>query len=428
MEERIDKMAITAPRGTQDFLPGQMEDWQLLEQKIRQICSYYGFGEIRTPIFENTELFLRGIGETTDVVTKEMYTFDDRGGRSMTLRPENTASVVRAYLEHKIYAEQQVQKFFYIGPMFRHDRPQAGRYRQFHQFGVEEIGSQDPAVDAEIIAMAFQLFRELGLNDLVLHLNSVGCPKCRPIYRQKLLDFFSDKKDMLCENCLARLDKNPLRVLDCKEEGCKKATVGVPEITDNLCDECKEHFDAVQNYLTKIGIPFELDTRLVRGLDYYTKTAFEIMYAPLGAQSTVCGGGRYDGLVEEMGGPSTPGIGFAVGMERLLLTLQQQNLLQRPEKKRPIYIVALGDAARIAAFDLQQQLRGRHFYTEIDLMGRSMKGQMKYANKINAAYTVIIGDNELLQGEAQVRNMETKEQIAVPLDGVAAYMEAQKKG
>ena len=248
-------MAITAPRGTQDFLPEQTAEWQLLEAKIRQICSLYGFGEIRTPMFESTELFLRGIGETTDVVTKEMYTFEDRGGRSMTLRPENTASVVRAFLEHKLYGDPQVHKFYYMGPMFRHDRPQAGRYRQFTQFGVEEIGSKDPAVDAEIIAMAFQLFRELGLNDLVLHLNSVGCPKCRPVYRQKLLDFFADKRDQLCDDCNERLEKNPLRVLDCKEDGEKMMQMGVPLITDNLCDDCKEHFHKVQEYLTAIGIP-----------------------------------------------------------------------------------------------------------------------------------------------------------------------------
>jgi histidyl-tRNA synthetase len=421
-------MAITAPRGTQDFLPKQTAEWQMLEAKIRHICSLYGFGEIRTPMFESTELFLRGIGETTDVVTKEMYTFNDRGGRSMTLRPENTASVVRAFLEHKLYGEQKVHKFYYMGPMFRHDRPQAGRYRQFNQFGVEEIGSKDPAVDAEIIAMAFQLFHELGLNDLVLHINSVGCPKCRPVYRQKLLDFFADKKDQLCEDCQTRLEKNPLRVLDCKEDGEKMMALGVPQITDNLCDECKEHFAAVQSYLTQIGIPFELDPRLVRGLDYYTNTAFEIMYAPLGAQSTVCGGGRYDGLIEEVGGPSTPGIGFAIGMERLLLTLKEQHLLQLPVQKHPVFIVALGDAARTKAFELQQQLRAHDIYAEIDLMGRSMKGQMKSANKLSADYAVIIGEDELAQGQAQVRNMAAKEQVSVPLDGIVAYMETNKKG
>lgn len=421
-------MAITAPRGTQDFLPEQTADWQILEQKIRQICSLYGFGEIRTPLFESTELFLRGIGETTDVVTKEMYTFNDRGGRSMTLRPENTASVVRAFLEHKLYGEQKVYKFYYMGPMFRHDRPQAGRYRQFNQFGIEEIGSKDPAVDAEIIAMAFQLFRELGLNDLVLHLNSVGCPKCRPIYRQKLLDFFADKKEQLCDDCKARLEKNPLRVLDCKEEGCKQAAVGVPELTDNLCDDCKEHFAKVQEYLTKVGIPYELDPRLVRGLDYYTNTAFEIMYAPLGAQSTVCGGGRYDGLIEEVGGPAIPGIGFAIGMERLLLTLKEQGLLPPAEKKKPVFIVALGDAAKTEAFRLQQQLRAKGMYAEIDTMGRSMKGQMKSANRLEADYTVIIGEEELASGQAQIRNMATKEQVSVPIDGIVAYMETHKKG
>ncbi|KMO86006.1 histidyl-tRNA synthetase [Megasphaera cerevisiae DSM 20462] len=421
-------MAITAPRGTQDFLPEQTAEWQLLERKIRQICSLYGFGEIRTPLFESTELFLRGIGETTDVVTKEMYTFNDRGGRSMTLRPENTASVVRAFLEHKLYGDPQVHKFYYMGPMFRHDRPQAGRYRQFNQFGVEEIGSRDPAVDAEIIAMAFQLFRELGLTDLDLHLNSVGCPKCRPVYRQKLIEFYADKKDMLCDDCKARLDKNPLRVLDCKEEGCKQASVGVPELTDNLCDDCRDHFTKVQQYLTAVGIPFTLDPRLVRGLDYYTNTAFEIMYAPLGAQSTVCGGGRYDGLIEEVGGPSTPGIGFAIGMERLLLTLKEQGLLPPPQRKRPVFIVALGDAAKTAAFTIQQQLREKGIYAEIDLMGRSMKGQMKSANKLEADYTVIIGEDELAGGQVQVRDMNTKEQLSIPMNGIIEYMETHKKG
>lgn len=421
-------MAITAPRGTQDFLPEQTGDWQKLEEKIRSICRIYGFGEVRTPIFESTELFLRGIGETTDVVTKEMYTFEDRGGRSMTLRPENTASVVRAYLEHKLYGEQKVHKFYYMGPMFRHDRPQAGRYRQFNQFGVEEIGSQDPAVDAEIIAMAFQLFRELGLNDLVLHLNSVGCPKCRPVYRQKLIEFFDGKRDELCDDCKSRLDKNPLRVLDCKEDGERMLSEGVPLITDYLCKECAEHFEKVQSYLTGIGISFEKDPRLVRGLDYYTKTAFEIMYAPLGAQSTVCGGGRYDGLIEEIGGPSVPGIGFAVGMERLLLTLKEQGLLPPVEELRPAYIVALGDEARKEAFILQQALRAKSLYAEIDTNGRSMKGQMKAANKINADFTVIIGEDELAQGQAQIRNMETKEQETVALGDVVEYIESKKKG
>ena len=409
-------MAITAPRGTQDFLPEQTAEWQLLEAKIRQICSLYGFGEIRTPMFESTELFLRGIGETTDVVTKEMYTFEDRGGRSMTLRPENTASVVRAFLEHKLYGDPQVHKFYYMGPMFRHDRPQAGRYRQFTQFGVEEIGSKDPAVDAEIIAMAFQLFRELGLNDLVLHLNSVGCPKCRPVYRQKLLDFFADKRDQLCDDCNERLEKNPLRVLDCKEDGEKMMQMGVPLITDNLCDDCKEHFHKVQEYLTAIGIPFTLDPRLVRGLDYYTNTAFEIMYAPLGAQSTVCGGGRYDGLIEEIGGKPTPAVGFATGLERVLLALEKQDLLPKAEKASDVFVVALGEAAQAPAFRLLEACRRAGLKANMDYAGRSMKAQMKQANKAQARFALILGEEEVKESCAQLKDMEKSEQQKVPFD------------
>ncbi len=419
---------ITAPRGTQDFLPEQMRDWQKLEEKIRSLCKAYGFGEIRTPIFEHTELFLRGIGETTDVVTKEMYTFEDRGGRSVTLRPENTASVVRAYLEHKLYGDQQLHKLFYIGPMFRHDRPQAGRYRQFHQFGIEVLGAKDPAVDAEIITLAMQLFKELGLEELRLHINSVGCPKCRPVYREKLIQFFKEREEHLCHDCKERLERNPLRVLDCKEESCKAASEGAPELTENLCDECADHFHRVQEYLTALHIPFEVDPRLVRGLDYYTNTAFEIMYAPLGAQSTICGGGRYDGLVEEMGGPATPGIGFAVGMERLLLTLKEQGLLPPAEETKPVYIAALGENAKKEAFVLQHAFRSQYIPCEIDVMDKSMKGQMKYANKIGAAYTLILGDDELAQGKVQVRNMETKEQELIALNSVVEYIKTHTEG
>ena len=419
---------ITAPRGTQDFLPEQMRDWQKLEEKIRSLCKAYGFGEIRTPIFEHTELFLRGIGETTDVVTKEMYTFEDRGGRSVTLRPENTASVVRAYLEHKLYGDQQLHKLFYSGPMFRHDRTQAGRYRQFHQFGIEVLGAKDPAVDAEIITLAMQLFKELGLEELRLHINSVGCPKCRPVYREKLIQFFKEREEHLCHDCKERLERNPLRVLDCKEESCKAASEGAPELTENLCDECADHFHRVQEYLTALHIPFEVDPRLVRGLDYYTNTAFEIMYAPLGAQSTICGGGRYDGLVEEMGGPATPGIGFAVGMERLLLTLKEQGLLPPAEETKPVYIAALGENAKKEAFVLQHAFRSQYIPCEIDVMDKSMKGQMKYANKIGAAYTLILGDDELAQGKVQVRNMETKEQELIALNSVVEYIKTHTEG
>ena len=294
-------MLTNAPRGTKDILPDTVGEWNYIEGKIREICGRYGFEEIRTPLFEHTELFHRGIGEGTDVVDKEMYTFEDRGGRSITLRPENTASVVRAYLQNKLYGDSSLVKLFYIGSMFRYDRPQAGRMREFHQFGVESLGEENPMADAEIIMLAVDFLQSLGLKDLKLSLNSVGCPKCRPVYRKVLQDYFRDKLDDLCEDCQDRFERSPLRILDCKVDADKPYMADAPKITDCLCDECREHFEKVQSYLTNAGIEFELDPRLVRGLDYYTKTAFEIKYAPLGAQSAVAGGGRYDGLIEEIG-------------------------------------------------------------------------------------------------------------------------------
>ena len=337
---------MQALKGTHDILPEEVYKWDYMEGVIRDVCARYGYKEIRTPIIEATELFQRGIGDTTDVVTKEMYTFTDRGNRSVTLRPENTASAVRAYLEHKMYGDQQVHKMFYIGSMFRYDRPQAGRYREFHQFGLEVLGASSPLADAEVIAMACEIFHRLGLKDLDLHLNSIGDKNCRPAYRQKLIEFFEGKKDQLCDDCRERLYKNPLRILDCKEEGCKKASIGAPEITDYLCDDCHKKFEAVKHYLDGLGISYTVDPRLVRGLDYYTNTAFEIQYPPLGAQSAVCGGGRYDGLVEEIGGPSTPGIGFAIGLERLLLALEMQNLIPAPKAQKRVYI-ATNDSIQV---------------------------------------------------------------------------------
>ena len=320
-------MAIRKPRGTQDFLPEQMINWHYIEQRMREICKVYGFNEIRTPAFEDTKLFLRGIGETTDVVQKEMYTFTtgDDGGSSFTLRPENTASAVRAYLENKVYGKEGLTKWYYMGPMFRHDKPQAGRYRQFHQFGAEVLGSQSPVVDSEVICMVVQLLKDFGLKDLNVEVNSVGCPTCRPVYREKLIEFFEPKKEQLCSDCQDRLYKNPLRILDCKNETCKSLSVGAPEIHEHLCEECHNHFEELKTYLTAANVQYTLNPRLVRGLDYYTKTAFEVQYTPLGAQSAVAGGGRYDGLVEELDGPHTPAIGFAMGMERLLLALEKQN-------------------------------------------------------------------------------------------------------
>ena len=417
---------MQALKGTHDILPEEVYKWDYMEGVIRDVCARYGYKEIRTPIIEATELFQRGIGDTTDVVTKEMYTFTDRGNRSVTLRPENTASAVRAYLEHKMYGDQQVHKMFYIGSMFRYDRPQAGRYREFHQFGLEVLGASSPLADAEVIAMACEIFHKLGLRDLDLHLNSIGDKNCRPAYRQKLIEFFEGKKDQLCDDCRERLYKNPLRILDCKEEGCKKASVGAPEITDYLCDDCHAKFEAVKHYLDGLGISYTVDPRLVRGLDYYTNTAFEIQYPPLGAQSAVCGGGRYDGLVEEIGGPSTPGIGFAIGLERLLLALEMQNLIPAPKSQKRVYIAALGEDAVAEGFKIQEELRGLGVLTDMDLQGRSLKGQMKQAGKLDSQFTVIIGSNELEKGAAAVKNMADGTQEDIPFAEVACYISKEE--
>jgi histidyl-tRNA synthetase len=403
-------MLTKGPRGTKDILPSNIGEWRHVERAIRKACRLFGFKEIRTPIFEHTELFLRGIGETTDVVEKEMYTFTDRGDRSITLRPENTASAVRAFLEHKLYADAQVNKLFYIGPMFRYDRPQAGRYRQFHQFGVESLGSSSAAADAEVILLAVQFLKSLGLNELKLNINSVGCPKCRPVYRKKLQDFLADKKDGLCEDCKSRFAKNPLRILDCKNEHCQEVSSGAPEMADCLCEECHDHFEQLKTLLGAAGVEYTLNPRLVRGLDYYTKTAFEIQYAPLGAQSAVCGGGRYDGLVAECGGPVTPAVGFAAGLERVLLALEKQNLLPKETAEIDAAVISLGDKAQGAAFSILCDLRKNSLTAEMDFGGRSLKAQMKQANKSGAKYAVIIGEDEINAGEAVIKNMENGEQ------------------
>ena len=407
-------MLTQAPRGTKDILPDGVERWRYVEGKIRDICERFGYREIRTPLFEHTELFQRGIGDTTDVVEKEMYTFLDRGGRSITLRPENTAAAVRAYLEHKLYAEDALTKLFYIGSMFRFDRPQKGRFREFHQFGVEALGEASPAVDAEIILLAVRFLQSLGLKELSLSINSVGDPACRPVYRQKLKDFFKEKLDGLCEDCRSRYDRNPMRILDCKNERCQSLSIGAPEITDCLCDECAEHFEKVKSYLTAAGVPFSCDPRLVRGLDYYTKTAFEIKYEPLGAQSAVAGGGRYDGLVEEIGGAPTPAVGFAVGLERVMLAMEMQNLFPEREEGADAFVVALGDEAKDEAFCLLAELRDAGLSARMDYAGRSMKSQMKQADKANARYALILGEDELAKGVVTVRDMESsgQEQVA----------------
>ena len=417
-------LLATAVRGTHDILPAETGRWQELESRIRKHCSLYGYKEIRTPIFEYTELFLRGIGETTDVVEKEMYTFEDRAGRSMTLRPECTASTVRSYLEHKMYGEpNQPTKLYYIGPMFRYDKPQAGRYRQFHQFGIEAIGSHHAATDAEIISLAYEFFVDLGLTDLNLYINSVGCPSCRPNYQEKLKEFFVPHKEKICKECLSRLERNPLRLLDCKNENCQNISVDAPKLLDHLCDECNSHFDKVRSLLTANQISYTINTRLVRGLDYYTKTAFEIQYAQLGAQSAICGGGRYDGLIEECGGDSIPGIGFAMGIERILIALDQQNLLQESDTNTKVFVMPLAEEAESKCFEILQKLRKSGISAEMDLMSRGVKGQMKQANRLGVHWAILLGEDELSQNTITCKNMVQGEQCVVKMVDFEKWIE-----
>ena len=419
-------MLTNAPKGTKDILPDTSGYWQYLEQTARDICRCYAYQEIRTPIFEHTELFLRGIGETTDIVDKEMYTFIDKGDRSVTLRPENTAAVVRSFLEHKLYAQPQPTKLFYIGPMFRYDKPQAGRYRQFHQFGAEAIGTQGPAIDAELILLAVNFCKKLGLDELKLYINSVGCPQCRPVYRERLQDFLRDKLPHLCRDCQSRFDRNPLRILDCKNENCTRLSQGAPQMTDCLCQECDEHFSGLQRLLTASDIDFILNPRLVRGLDYYTKTAFEIQYPPLGAQSAVCGGGRYDGLIAECGGPATPAIGYAIGLERILLALEKQSLCPDLSSAIDLFVAPLGKAAQPVALSLLTNLRQAGVPCDMDYMERSLKAQMKYANKYPARFVAIIGDDEVAQNKVMLKNMTTGDQQLVAIDLVRQMIEEEK--
>jgi histidyl-tRNA synthetase len=417
------------PRGTKDILPSEVGAWRYVERVLRDLCARFGFQEIRTPIFEHTELFQRGIGDTTDVVEKEMYTFTDRGNRSITLRPENTASAVRAFVEHKMYADADPAKLFYIGPMFRYDRPQAGRQRQFHQFGVEVLGVASPNVDAEIIVLAVEILKTLGLRDLQLKINTVGCPKCRPVYRKMLQDYFRPHFDELCPLCQSRFDRNPMRILDCKNQKCHALAEGAPKLLDCLDDDCKAHFEKVQEYLKAVGISYEIDPTLVRGLDYYTRTAFEIQYPPLGAQSAVCGGGRYDGLVEEVGGPATPGIGFAMGLERLILALESQHLLPTFDESLEVFVVAPKEDTETLAFRIVTELREAGLKAALDYKQGSMKSQMKAANRRNARYVVILGEDELGRGCVTVRDMRTEDkehnQKEIPLSDITTILKTE---
>lgn len=409
-------MLSKAPRGTKDITPKDVYKWHYVEKKFREICALYGYEEIRTPIFEHTEVFARSVGDTTDVVQKEMYTFTDRGDRQLSLKPEGTAGVIRSFIENKMYADTQPTKLYYITPCFRYERPQAGRQRQFHQFGVEVLGSDGPSVDAEVISLAVQFFNELGLKNLSVNINSVGCPKCREAYNKKLKEYLDQKTDVLCETCLERKDKNPMRVIDCKNPQCKENLKDIPFMIDNLCDDCKEHFETLKKYLTEMGIDFVVDKTIVRGLDYYRKTAFEIISNDIGAQSTVCGGGRYDGLVELLGGPKDiSGIGFGLGIERLLLTLENNNIEIENPKSTDIYIATIGDAAKTRSFKIVKDLRANHISADNDHLDKSIKAQFKYSDKINAKYTVVIGDDELANDTATLKNMQTSEQTTIKL-------------
>lgn len=411
-------MKISSIKGFVDILPGEVETWQFAEEKAREVFALYNYSEIRIPIVEKTELYSRSLGETTDIVEKEMYTFADQDakGSSLTLRPEGTAGVVRAYVEDELYQVEPVRKLFYFGPMFRRERPQKGRQRQFYQIGAEALGRADPLIDAEILFLLSDFFSRVGLEGVVLELNSLGCVQCRPAYRSKLLEFLKARESRLCENCRRRMERNPLRVLDCKEEACIEATRDAPSILDVLCEACKEHFDTVQHLLRESGVGYKLNPRMVRGLDYYCRTTFEWTSDQLGSQNAVAAGGRYDGLVADLGGPPTPGIGFALGMERLVLLLGMRET--RQAARPTLFLVWVGDGARAWAFPAAHKLRGRGIGVDMDGEKKSLKSQMRRADKLRAQYVLIVGDDELGKGIAQLRNMDTKEQTEIRLDGL----------
>jgi len=403
-------------KGTLDLLPNESYKRQFVEHTCLEIAQNFGYKEIRTPVFEHTELFQRGVGDTTDVVQKEMYTFEDKGGRSITLRPEGTAGVVRSYLEHGLFNEPMPQKMCYITSCYRYEKPQAGRLREFHQFGIECLGSAHPSVDAEVIAVAQNLFDFLGVRNLQLEINSIGCKQCRKAYHKALQEYFESKKEELCGTCLGRLERNPMRILDCKSPVCSAIAKEAPKVTDYLCDDCQAHFDSVQSYLKAMGIDFKVNPTIVRGLDYYSRTVFEFVSTDIGAQGTVCGGGRYDGLVEEVGGSHTPALGFGMGIERLMLLMENQGLPFPEESKCELYIATMGEKANVQAAAMANALRREGMFVEFDVVGRSVKAQMKYANKIGAKFTVVIGDSELESGKVKLKNMESGEEKELSLD------------
>ncbi len=403
---------IQAPKGTKDMLPQDAYKWQYIENVFRNVVKTYGIREIRTPIFEHTELFLRGVGDTTDIVQKEMYTFNDKGNRSITLKPEGTAPAVRAFIENRLFNEAQPTKMFYVTPAFRYENVQKGRLRQFHQCGLEVFGSKEPSMDAEVIKVAYDTLNKLGLKSLSLHINNLGCPTCRAKYNDALKAYLKENYDELCDTCKSRFEKNPMRILDCKEKKCNEITKNAPIILDYVCDECNDHFEKVKEYLTLLNIPFVVDPGIVRGLDYYTKTIFEI----ISSDFTVCGGGRYDKLIEELNGPDMPACGFAIGEERLIMTLEKENIEIPNENLFDLYIGARGEAEKMAAFKLASDLRVLGIKCEINHMGRSVKAEMKYANKIGAAFTTILGEDELASKVIKLKRMSDGEIFETLLD------------
>lgn len=409
-------MLTNAPKGTKDIMMDQVYKWHYVEKKWKEICARYGFKELRTPIFEHTELFQRGVGDTTDIVQKEMYTFEDHGGRSITLKPEGTSPAVRAFIEHKQYAEVQPIKLYYDIPCFRYEKPQSGRLRQFHQFGVETFGTTNMVADAEIIAIGYDFLTSMGVTDLTLEINSVGCPECRAKHRKALKDFLAPKYDQLCDTCKSRYEKNPMRILDCKSPIDQELVQGAPMMVDFLCDDCKNAFEDLQKNLDTLEIPYVINPKIVRGLDYYTKTAFEFVTNSLGAQGTVCGGGRYDNLVEEVGGPPIPGVGFGLGKERLLMLMEANGVEIPKPSDCDVFIATMGEAAKLYGQKLLFNLRRNGIKCQIDDLQRNFKGQFKYADRLGAKYAVVIGDNELETGVATLKDMEKGEQSEVKFD------------
>lgn len=411
-------MLTNAPKGTKDLLPAQAYKWHYVERKFAEICKNYGFKEIRTPMFEHTEVFARGIGDTTDVVQKEMYTFNDHGNRSITLKPEGTSGAVRAFIEHKQYAEVQPTKYYYDTDCFRYEKPQSGRLRHFHQFGIEVFGTPNMLADSEVICLANDFLNQLGITEIELRINSVGCPECRKKHREALKEFLRPRYDELCNTCKERYDRNPMRILDCKSEICQEIVKDAPRMLDYLCDDCKNAFEELKSNLTAMGIEYKVDPNIVRGLDYYTKTAFEFVTTSIGAQGTVCGGGRYDHLIEELGGPPIPGVGFGLGIERLLMLMDACGAQFPADDSVDVFIAVMVERAKAFGLKLCRELRQSGVAAEMDTLARNIKGQFKYADRLNAKYTLVIGENELDKGVVSLKDMSMSQQREIKIEDI----------